>query len=79
MSKETVYFELPQMSQNHDPKELKKGIGTLHGIISVSVNPKNKKVAVDFDNTGTNSEKITNRTRELGFSPQLLERQEHIM
>jgi copper chaperone CopZ len=79
MSKETVTFELPQMSQSHDPKELKKGIDTLHGIISVSVNAKSKKVAVDFDNTSTNSEEITNRIRELGFSPQLLERQEHIM
>jgi copper chaperone CopZ len=79
MSKASIYFTLPDMSDNHDLKDIKKELDSLRGIISISVNAKAKKVTVDFDNTGTDGEAITNRIRELGYSPQLLDIQEHIM
>jgi hypothetical protein len=38
-----------------------------------------QKVAVDYDSTGTNIEDITDRIRKLGFSPKMLDHQEHLM
>ena len=79
MPKESIYFLLPEMSESHDPKKIKKAVNDLRGIISVSVNTKNKRVAVDYDNSGTYGEEITKRITAIGFSPQVLDKQEHIM
>jgi len=79
MPKESICFLLPEMSESHDPKKIKKAVNGLRGIISVSVNSKSKKVAVDYDNSGTYGEEITNRITEIGFSPQIIDEQEHIM
>ena len=79
MAKESIYFELPDMGISQDTKVLKRAINSLHGVISVSVNSHDKKVAVDFDSTGTNGEKITDKIKELGFTPHITDIQEHIM
>lgn len=79
MPKESVYYIIPEMSQSHDPKEIKKGISRIDGVISVSVNPKDQKVAVDFDNSGTDDDEITEQIKALGYSPKMISQQEHIM
>ena len=79
LAKESIYFELSEMNNRQDPKAIKKGVDTLQGIISVSVNSTSKKVAVDFDSTGTNGEEITQKIKELGFELQIIDKQKHIM
>jgi copper chaperone CopZ len=64
---------------NRTVKEVKKGIDKLHGVISVSVNSEEKKVAVDFDNTGTNGEEIKNRIEGLGYNATTIKQEEHVM
>jgi Copper chaperone len=79
MAKKSIYFELPDLGVKHDMKVLKKGIDAIHGVVSVSVNTHDKKVAIDYDSTGTDGEKITEKIKELGFTPHITDTQEHIM
>ena len=79
MPKESIYYLLPEMSGSHGPKDIKKTVGAIKGVISVSVNSGEKKVAVDFDNSGTSGEEITRLIAEKGFSPQILGNEEHVM
>ena len=78
MPKQSIYFTLSEMN-NRTVKEVKKGIDKLHGVISVSVNSEEKKVAVDFDNTGTNGEEIKNRIEGLGYNATTIKQEEHVM
>lgn len=77
MPKQSIYFTLSEMN-NRTVKEVKKEIDKLHGVISVSVNSE-KKVAVDFDNTGTNGEEIKNRIEGLGYNATTIKQEEHVM
>ena len=55
MAKESAYFTVGGISGKHDVKEIKRGLDTLPGVLSVSVG--GGRVAVDFDTTGTRREK----------------------
>ena len=79
MSKQSVYFNVEEMTQPSDTKKIKKGVDLIRGVISVSVNYETKNVAVDFDSTGTNSEEILKEVEKLGYVPELINQVDHIM
>jgi copper chaperone CopZ len=79
LSKQSVYFNVHEMTQASDSKKIKKGIDMLHGVISVSINYDTKNVAVDFDSTGTNGEEIKNEIEKLGYIPEFIKQEDHIM
>ncbi len=79
MSKQSAYFRIPELSESHDPKDLKKSIDGIRGVISVSVNSSTNKVAVDYDSTGTSCHGIKERIEKAGYSAQLIANEDHTM
>jgi copper chaperone CopZ len=68
MSKASIYFSLNDLSGKRDVADIKQRIDKIPGVISVSVNRLDDKVAVDFDTSGTNQDKIREELTDLGFS-----------
>lgn len=79
MSKQSVYFRLQNADSKKDRKLLKQGLDTIPGVISVSVNDQTGKLAVDYDSTGTSSERIGEQLEKMGYRAQLLAREDHTM
>lgn len=67
MSKASAYFTLRSVDGKHDVKEIKKVLDTLPGVSSVSVNEGTNHVAVDFDTTGIQSDRIQKQLEKSGF------------
>jgi copper chaperone CopZ len=65
MAKESAYFTIENLDDKHDTKKIKSGFEDLKGILSVSVG--NKQVCVDFDSTGTSSDKIEKCLIKMGY------------
>ena len=68
MSQESAYFRLGNISGAHAVKALKKGLDTLPGVTSVSVNEAEGRMAVDYDGTGVNVSQLEKKIRELGYT-----------
>lgn len=68
MSQESAYFRLGSISGAHAVKALKKGLDTLPGVTSVSVNEAEGRMAVDYDGTGVNVSQLEKKIRELGYA-----------
>lgn len=64
---ESAYFTIERLGGRHDLKEIKRELGTLHGVNSVSVNTQNGAVAVDYDSSGTSYDTIENRLNKMGY------------
>ena len=79
MSKASAYFTLGSIDGRHAVKELRNGLDTLPGVLSVSVNDSSRRVAVDFDTTGTKKESICKKIEEMGFEVLNSELEKHIM
>lgn len=67
MSKASVYFTLDNIAGTHDVKEIKRGLDTLPGVFAVSVSAGSNHVAVDFDTTGIQSERIKKQLEKMGY------------
>lgn len=79
MSKASMYFDLEDVSGKRDTAKLKQQLDTLPGVISVSVNKIENRVAVDFDTTGTSQERIRKKVDDLGFTVTKERFENHIM
>ncbi|HOV41724.1 MAG TPA: heavy-metal-associated domain-containing protein [Oscillospiraceae bacterium] len=79
MSKNSVYFSLSDVDGKREAKELKKGIGSMRGVLSVSVNSQKNNIAVDYDSSGVNPEQIEEKINELGWKISSSKEQDHIM
>ena len=79
MSKCSAYFSLNNIDGKHDVKEIKKEIGTIHGVLSVSVNDNSDRVAVDYDTTGVDAGRLVNKIQKLGYSIVDIKTENHIM
>jgi len=79
MAKESAYFNIPDLDGKHDLKQIKKEINAIPGVISVSVNDKINRVAVDFDNSGVSHSQVENRLNKIGFHILKDSGEEHIM
>ncbi len=64
---QSVYFQVQNVRDKHDLKQMKKGLDTLYGVLSVSVNPKERKVGVDYDTTGITGQQITDYLHDKGY------------
>lgn len=67
MPRESAYFKIERLGGKHEMKEIKREIGILHGVNSVSVNTQSGNVAVDYDSSGTSYDTIENRLNKLGY------------
>lgn len=79
MSKQSAYFRVPDLGGDRGGHKLKKDLDSIPGVISVSVTTQTNKVAVDYDSTGTNSQKIKKQIQDSGFEAQLIADVEHTM
>ncbi len=77
MSKASAYYTLNGISGKHDIKEIKRELSAIHGVMSVSVSGQN--VAVDFDTSGTDCERIRRTIAKLGYEVSDNGFQNHIM
>lgn len=67
MSKASIYFTLSRVDGKHDVKEIKKTLNMLPGVESVSVNEDSDYVAVDYDTTGVQNDRIQMQLESAGY------------
>jgi len=79
MSKASAYYTVGSIDGKHDIKELKHELGTLCGVLSVSVNEHAERIAVDFDTTGIERELIGKKIENLGYHVSEVKFENHIM
>ena len=79
MSKASVYFTLGNSENQPDVKTIKRELDTLPGVRSVSISGSSNRVAVDFDTTGVQPDRIRKRLEAMGYQVLHSETDEHIM
>lgn len=83
MSKASAYYTVNNLDNTHDMKIIKKELGAIAGVLSVSVNSDkgHDNVAVDFDTTSASAgkEKIGKKLNELGYEVTADRFENHIM
>ena len=67
MSKASVYFTLGDLKDKHDGKAIKRELDTLPGVRSVSISDSSNRVAVDFDTTGVQPDRIRKQLEKMGY------------
>ena len=66
MTKANACFNVGGISGKHDVKDVKRGLDTLPGVLSVTVS-NDGRVAVDFDTTGTQRDRIEKQLADMGY------------
>ena len=79
MSKASVYFTLGTFGSKHDVKAIKRELDTLPGVLSVSVSDGSDQVAVDFDTTGVQIDRIEKQLEKMGYQILDSKTDNHIM
>lgn len=79
MSKAGFYCTVNNVNGEHDSKEIKRELGAIAGVVSVSVNDDAEKIAVDFDTTGVQSNQILKQLKKLGYQVVDSNLEDHIM
>lgn len=67
MSKESAYFRVENLKSKQDIKNIKKQLDDIKGVISVSINLDDSRLAVDYDNTAVMQSNIEDRLIRLGY------------
>ena len=79
MSKQSAYFTASGLDDKHQVKRIKKSLNEIPGVLSVSTNIQKNRVAVDYDSSGTDVQKIKNHLQNIGIDAALTENQDHTM
>lgn len=79
MSKASVYFTLGDLDNKHDVKAIKREFDALPGVLSVSISDSTNRVAVDFDTTGVQTDRIGKRLEKMGYQILDSKTDDHIM
>ena len=67
MPKASAYFSLGNAGDKHDAKAIKRELAALPGVLSVSISSSSNRIAVDFDTTGVQPERIKKQLEMLGY------------
>ncbi len=79
MSKASFYCIADNAGGKHDSAEIKRALGAVSGVTSVSVSRGGGKIAVDYDTTGVRSEQILEKLKNLGYEVVDSKFENHIM
>lgn len=79
MSKQSAYFTVSGLDGKHQVKKIKKVLDGLPGILSVSANTENNRVAVDYDSSGIDLHEIENQFKDIGIDAERNDHQDHVM
>jgi copper chaperone CopZ len=77
--KASAYFSVDHVGGSHAEKEIKRELGTLPGVNSVSISDETGNIAVDFDSTGVSTERIGKKLSELGYDIRSVSLAKHTM
>ncbi|MGI5936576.1 MAG: heavy-metal-associated domain-containing protein [Oscillospiraceae bacterium] len=66
MSKASVYFTLEGAGEKRDARKIKRDLDSLKGVQSVAVS--GNQVAVDYDTTGVDRDRIREKLENLGYA-----------
>lgn len=77
--KASAYYSVGGAVDSHGEKKLKRELGTLPGVLSVSISDRTGNIAVDFDSTGQSTDEIGKRIKELGYDIRSVSLAKHIM
>ena len=66
MTKANACFTVGGISGKHDVKEIKQGLDTLPGVLSVTVSNESR-VSVDSDTTGVQSDRIGKQIADIDY------------
>ena len=66
MTKANACFNVGGISGKHDVKDIKRGLDTLPGVLSVTVSNESR-VSVDFDTTGVQADRIEKQLADMGY------------
>ena len=67
MSEASIYFTLDNLEDKHDTKAIKRELDTLPGVRSVSISDSSNRIAVDFDTTGVQPDRIRKKLEKMGY------------
>lgn len=67
MSEASIYFTLDNLEDKHDTKAIKRELDTLPGVRSVSISDSSNRIAVDFDTTGVQPDRIRKQLEKMGY------------
>lgn len=67
MSEASIYFTLDNLENKHDTKAIKRELDTLPGVRSVSISDSSNRIAVDFDTTGVQPDRIRKQLEKMGY------------
>ena len=67
MSEASIYFTLDNLENKHDTKAIKRELDTLPGVHSVSISDSSNRIAVDFDTTGVQPDRIRKKLEKMGY------------
>ena len=79
MSKASAYFTLDGLSDKYDVKAIKRELDTLPGVLFVSTSDDSKRVAVDFDTTGVQTDRIGKLLEKMGYQICDTKTENHVM
>lgn len=79
MAKASIYVTLDNLEGKHDSKAIKRALDTLSGVRSVSISDSADCVAVDFDTTGVQPDRIQKQLEAMGYQVIGFKTDEHIM
>lgn len=79
MAKESAYFTLGCTVGKHVAGAIKQELDTLPGVSAVAIGSGKDMVAVDFDNTGTDCERIEHTLCKMGLNARLERSEPHTM
>ena len=79
MSKASIYYTVGNVDSKHDVKELKHEINILRGVLSVSVSEQSDRIAVDYDTSGVEPQRIQKKIENLGYNIKDVQSENHIM
>lgn len=79
MSKASIYCIVNNINEKHDSKEIKRELDSIPGVMSVSINDSEDKIAIDFDTSGAESNQILKKLEKQGYKVIDSKFENHIM
>ena len=64
---ESAFFIVERTKGSMNLQDVQRELDILHGVQSVSVNERNRLVAVGYDNSGVSYDKIENHLNKMGY------------
>lgn len=79
VAKRSAYFKVSELHNKHQLGRIKRTLNEIPGVLSVSADIQSNQVAVDYDSSGLNIEKIISQLQNHGMDVKPIENEDHTM